>query len=218
MRKFDGHVGGDGGQPLAHADALDVVLEALAIHLALDFGGAFERGFDGAELLDDRDGALVADAGSAGDVVDGVAFEREQVGHLRGRHAHELLHLGGVVPGVVLGGVEHGDVLVDELEHVLVAGDDDYVEALRLGAAGDGADDVVGLEAGVAQDGDAHGVEGCARMWGIWSRRSGGVSTRLALYSANSWVRWVGSPLSKTAAIYAGWCSLESLRSMLLKM
>ena len=38
--------------------------------------------------------ALVADARRAGNVVDGVALEREQVGHLRGLHAHEFLHLG----------------------------------------------------------------------------------------------------------------------------
>ena len=79
-----------------------------------------------------------------------------------GRHAHEFLDRRGVVPGVVLGGVEHRDPVGDELEHVLVARDDDDVEALLLGAAGDGADDVVGLEAGVLEDGDAHGFEDAA--------------------------------------------------------
>ena len=49
---------------------------------ARDFGGAVERGCDGAELGDEVDGAFVADAGRAGNVVDGIAFEGEQVGHL----------------------------------------------------------------------------------------------------------------------------------------
>ena len=61
-RELDGHVGVDGRQALAHPDALDVVLQALAIHLALHFGGALERGVQRAELLDQLLRALVADA------------------------------------------------------------------------------------------------------------------------------------------------------------
>ena len=83
-RELDGHGGVDGRQALAHADALDVVLQALAVHLALHFAGALEQRVERAELLEQRLRALFADAGRAGDVVDGVAHEREQVGDLRG--------------------------------------------------------------------------------------------------------------------------------------
>jgi hypothetical protein len=55
--------------------------------LLLDFVGAVERGFDGAEGLDELDRALVADAGRAGDVVDGVAAQGHHVDHALRRHA-----------------------------------------------------------------------------------------------------------------------------------
>ena len=102
-RELDRHVGRDGRQALAHADALDVVLQALAVHLALHFGRALERRLHRAEALDQVLRALVADARRARNVVDGVALQRQQVGHLVRPHAHELLHLRRVVPLVVLG-------------------------------------------------------------------------------------------------------------------
>ena len=59
-------------------------------------------------------------------------------------------------------GIEDGDVFVDELHHVLVGRDDVDVVAERGELAGEGADDVVGLEAFVVEDGDAEGLEGAA--------------------------------------------------------
>ena len=53
--------------------------------------GAVEGGFDGAELLDEFDGAFVADAGCAGDVVDGVAAEGHDVDDAFGRDAEGRL-------------------------------------------------------------------------------------------------------------------------------
>ena len=136
--------------------------------------------------------ALVSDARRARDVVDGVALKRQQVGHLRRLHAHELLHLRGIVPVVFLGGVEHRDALVHELQHVLVAGDDHHIDTGFRRLPRDGADDVVGLEARVFENRDAHGFEQAADVAAICSARSGGASVRLALYSANSCSRNVG--------------------------
>ena len=45
----------------------------------------------------------------------------------------------------------------DELQHVLVAGDDEDVEILLGGLARQSADHVVGFVAGIFQDGQAHG-------------------------------------------------------------
>ena len=62
-----------------------------------------------------------------------------------------------------LAGVEHPDAggVVDELEQVAVAGDDvdRHHAAVPLGQ---GADDVVGLEARRAEPGDADGAQGVA--------------------------------------------------------
>ena len=162
--------------------------------------------------------ALVADARRAGNVVDGVAHERQQVGHLVGAHAHELLDLGGVVPGVVLGGIEHRDPVGDELQHVLVAGHDDHVEALLLGAAGDGADHVVGLEARVLQDRDAHGFEHAADV-GDLVGRSGGISVAVGLVLGEflrraGWAR----RSRKSRRCRRARTACDSFRSMLLKM
>ncbi len=160
--KLDGNVGFDLRELLGHKDALAIVLQAFAVHLALDFAGAVEGGFDAAELFDEIAGALVADAGSAGDVVDSVAFQREEIGHLAGFDAHEFFDFGGVVPSVVLGGVEHGDAAVDQLQHVFIARDDDDIVAGFNSAAGEGADNVVGFEAGELEDGDAHSLDEAA--------------------------------------------------------
>ena len=163
LDRFDGelhrHIGGDGGETLAHADALDVVLQALAVGLLFDFGGALEHGVERTEALDQVPGALVADSRRARNVVHGVALEGQKIGHLVGPHAQEGLHLFGVVPFVVLGGIEHFDVVVHQLQHVLVAGNDHHVHACRFGAACQSADDIVGFEARKLENGNPHGFE-----------------------------------------------------------
>ena len=40
--ELDGHGRVDGRQTLAHVDAVDVILQALAVHLALDFGRSLD--------------------------------------------------------------------------------------------------------------------------------------------------------------------------------
>ena len=50
-------------------------------------------------------------------------------------------------------------MIVDELQRVTVAGDDQHVHAVALGPGGQRRDDVVGLEPGRAQPGDAQRVE-----------------------------------------------------------
>ena len=59
--------------------------------------------------------------------------------------------------------------------------------AARVGSCLRGEHDGTGLRIGIA----------CALF-------NGGISVRLALYSANSAMRATGAPLSKTAAIYSG--------------
>ena len=155
-------IGGNGRQALAHADLFAVILQALAVSLALHFDGMLHGRLHRAEAFDQRLRAFVADARRAGDVVDRIAAQRQQVGHLFGPHTHESLHLFGVVPFVVLGGIEHGDPAGHQLQHVLVAGNDDHFAAGRFGAPGQRADHVVGLEARVFQHGNPHGIQQAA--------------------------------------------------------
>ena len=100
---------------------------------------------------------------------------------------------GGVEDEVVFGRVEDADVLVDELHHVLVGGDDVDVVAERGELAGEGADDVVGLEALVVEDGDAEGFERAAdvgQLLGEVGRasRRGWPCSRRSRWLSNCWV------------------------------
>src|SRR5690606_41118036 len=107
-------------------------------------------------------GGRLADAGDAGEVVAGVAAQGGEVGVLARAQAVLLLHrLGGEAGHVAdaAPGHEHGDVVVDELQRVAVAGDDEHVHALCRGAGGQGGDEVVGLEARLGQPGDVQDVE-----------------------------------------------------------
>ena len=71
----------------------------------------------------------------------------------------------------------------------------------RFGAARDGADDVVGLEARVLEDGDAHGFEHAADVGDLVEqvgRRFGAVGFVLGEFRRRA---ASDSPLSKTAAM-----------------
>ena len=136
-----------------------MVLQALAIHLALDFRRAIERRFHRSEFLDQVARALVADARRARDVVDGISFQRQQIRHLRRLHAHELLHLGFVVPEVVLHRIQHGRAARDELQHVFIARYDDDFHAGLFGAPRNRADHIIRLKAGILQNGNPHRLD-----------------------------------------------------------
>ena len=69
---------------------------------------------------------------------------------------------GAVEDEIVFRGVQDDDVIVDELHHVLVGGDDEDVVAECGELAGERADDVVGLEALVVEDRNAEGLERAA--------------------------------------------------------
>ena len=68
----------------------------------------------------------------------------------------------GIANQIVFRRIQHQDTIVDELQHVLVAGD--YIHAVRLfdSFACQGADYVVGLVAGEFKDGDAVGLQGAS--------------------------------------------------------
>ena len=117
--------------------------------------GRFHR----AELRDQVARAFVADSRRAGNVIDRVPLQRQQIGHLRRLHAQEFLHLGRAVPFIVLGRVEHRDPVRHQLHHVLVAGYDHHLDARRFFAPCQSADHIVGLITAIFEHRDAHRFE-----------------------------------------------------------
>ena len=136
------------------------VEQGLAALRLLDLAGAGEKRVEVAVLADELGGGLDADAGGAGDVVDGVAGQRLDVDDAVGADAELLDHLVGA-DRLVLQGVEHDDARGDELHQVLVGGDDGDPPAGGDRLGGVGGDDVVGLE---ARHLDARQVEGAGRV------------------------------------------------------
>ena len=126
-------VGVDGDEFFGEQDRVAVLLEGLSVGFALDLGGAVENGFDAAEFLNQFDAAFVADAGRAGNVVDGIAAQGHDVDDFLRRDAEYLGHFGGIEDQVVLLRVEDLHLRRDELHHVLVAGDDE--DLMRCSAA-----------------------------------------------------------------------------------
>jgi len=120
--------------------------DALA-RFALD--DAFARGADHARDIamsrEELGRRLEADARNAGDVVGAVTGQRQEVAHLARRHAELLFDLGGVI-ALAPHGLEHRQVVIDELHEVLVATDQNDLEALPFAAPRQRRDDVIGLD------------------------------------------------------------------------
>ena len=134
--------------------------QRLALLFRLHLAGPLQQGVERPVGGDEVARALLADAGHALHVVGGVAHDGEHVDHLRGQHAELRPHAFGIEPRAVVFRVVDADRPLDELEEVLVAGDDRHLVALRRRLAGQRADDVVGLEALVRQDRHAHRLAG----------------------------------------------------------
>ena len=128
---------------------LSVLRERVACPRRLDLVEMREHLLDGAPLLDEREGALVADPLHARDVVRAVAHDRQHVDHV-GRIGAELLaHRSEALDLGRLAGLE--DVvelhaLADELQEVLVAGDEEDLVAEALALLRQRADHVVGFD------------------------------------------------------------------------
>ena len=158
----DGDIGDDGGQPFAQQGLLLVGSQGLPSPFAGDLVQVGDGLFDGVELLQERRGRLVPDAGHAGDVVRGVALEPLEVNELSGLHAVALADALFVVNdgvGEAAAGGEHLDVRPDKLEGVGVAGDDEGLHSLLAGLPGQGAQHVVGFVALHLEDGEVEGAD-----------------------------------------------------------
>ena len=157
---------------LAELDEFAVFFEGLAVAGSLYLFRAFERRFCAAVLLNQLPRANLADAGLAAlaggglliriagarNIVNRIAHESHDVGNFFRRDAHDFFDFFLVNDEVGLGWIEHADLGGDELHEVLVARDDENLEILLGGLAGERADNVVCFVAGIFEDGQAHGL------------------------------------------------------------
>ena len=130
----------------------------LALHLVDPVGELGER----AELPHPLRGRLLPDARDRGQVVGRVAAQRREIRVLGGREPvarHDRIGIDPAELGHPARGVEHRDVVADQLERIAIAGGDEHLEAVGLGLRGEGGDQVVGLEAGHAELGDGSARE-----------------------------------------------------------
>src|SRR5229473_561436 len=105
-----------------------------------------EQTLESAEMLDERAGGFLANAGDALDVIDGIAHQRHDIDQRARLDAETLAHLAHT-DAPVSHRVPQRDVGSGELHEILVAGDDDRVEAFARGVYGERADDVIGFDA-----------------------------------------------------------------------
>ena len=107
-------------------------------------------------------GGLLPHPGDARQVVAGVAAQRREVRVLLRCEPVLLDHRFGGESGQhadALDRVEHGDVVVHELQRVAVTSDDQDPVPGLVGLGREGGDDVVGLEPRLGEDGDTQCVE-----------------------------------------------------------
>ena len=156
----DWRVAADPGQFAALTRQVAVREQRLAVLLLRHVGRAFEQCVERSERREQLARPLLADARHALDVVDGVAGQRQDVHDLLGRHAELLPHALRVEPGPLVARVEHPHAVVDQLEHVLVAGHDHHLVALVRRTLRHGPDHVVGLESLAGEHRDAERLAG----------------------------------------------------------
>ena len=160
----DRHVAPDRGQGLRQASGLGLAGERRADLLRtpeparLHVVEVLEDPLDRPEPRDERARRLLADALDSRDVVDRVPHEAHHVGDERRVDPEAGTHLRGA-EAAVAHGVEEGRPLVDQLHHVLVAGDDHGLEPGGARLRGERADHVVGLHARDFDHRQAEGVD-----------------------------------------------------------
>ena len=160
--QLDGGVAIDGGQFFAKQHRVAIVLQRLTISFLFDFRSALQSLLNCTEAFDEFDGTFVTDAGSAGNIVDGVAAQSHHVYNALRRDAENFFDFLGIANQIIFGRIQHQDTIIHQLQHVLVAGNDVYPVRLFDGFAGQGSDYVVGLVSGEFEDGDAVGFQGTA--------------------------------------------------------
>ena len=115
--------------------------------------------FNAAEALNDFNRTFVADPRRAGNVVNRIATQRHHVHDPLGRHAKNLLDLRSIADQIVFRRIEHQHVIIHQLKHVFVAGNDVHGPALSSGLCSKSANYIICLVAGHLEDRNAIRLE-----------------------------------------------------------
>ncbi len=159
------HIAADRGEPPREGHDVQARAQVLA-DLAGDVLGVRQQLVKGAVGIEPLGGGLRAHLVDARNVVRAVADQREVVDDLLREHVELRLDAGPVQDGVGHG-VDQRDLLVDQLRHVLVAGRDQHRLA-GLGRTGrQSADHIVRLNAGDAQQRQAHAGDRLQERFGL---------------------------------------------------
>ncbi len=113
------------------------------------------------EFLHQLRGGFQTNSRHAGNVVDGVARQRQQVDDLIGANP-PIRFEGGRIEHFLFAKVENADMIIQKLAGVFVGGANINVEVAFLGAAGERGDDVVGFKALKHQHRDVERLERAA--------------------------------------------------------
>ncbi len=158
---FQRHVGADGDQLAVERQPRQRGAQVLA-DLALHGGRGGHHAVQVVVLGQPFGGGLGPALVHAGHVVHGIAHQRQVIDDLVGAHA-ELVHHRGIGIGTAAGhGVDQDHPRAHQLGEVLVAGGDGHLQPVGGAGQGQGADHVVGLHPGHAQDVDAQRVHDVA--------------------------------------------------------
>ena len=102
-----------------------------------------ECSFKTAEALNEFDRTLVADSRCAGNVVNRISAQRHHVHHTRRRYAEYFFYFRSIADQVVLGRIQHVHAVVDQLQHVRVAGNHVHVAVFDDSLGSECADYVI---------------------------------------------------------------------------
>ena len=122
---------------------------------------ALKQFLDVSELFKQLSGSLRPHAGHSRYIVGAVADQRLIVSYLVGADTVFVLHfVWSVKPRVAQSpqGGQHADLVINQLQHVAIAGDDEHFVADLPTLAGNCADDIIGLVSGCLRLGHTQGI------------------------------------------------------------
>ena len=162
--KTDLSPGIDGGQRLAHARLVPVLLQILAGPGGLNLRRMGIGIFNGAVFLDDLGGGLFPHPRHPRDIIRSVSHERLHVNKFRGSHSVSFLHIRGIVirhlgSALLCPGNPDLHMLRGKLQCIPVSGNDGHLHPLFLAGSGNGPQQVVRLQPGLLHDLDLHSLQ-----------------------------------------------------------
>ena len=119
-----------------------------------DVGQVLQQLIQGTMGLDQFHRGLLPDARNTGDIITAVPRQAQHVGDMIRGGAEAFLD-GLQVKDLVLQGVPHPDLFGNKLHQVLIAGNDDHLKPFFFRLQGQGADQVIGLQPLLLQNGKA---------------------------------------------------------------